>query len=105
MRWPSRWAGGHKVHGHQLLVLRLRGGGRLWRRMVVVVLVVGLPLPRQGSRKGSQKGRGGRGPRFSSTIAQASHGGRVVAPHRIGSAPDRAASNQRTRLGTCRCQT
>lgn len=93
MRWQSRWAGGHKIHGHQLLVLGLRGGGRLWRRMVVVVLVVGLTLPRQGSRKGSHKGRGGRGPRFGSTIAKASHGGCIVAPHWIGSSPDRAASN------------
>lgn len=83
MRWHSWWAGGYQVHGHQLLVLGVRGSSRLWWRMVVVVLVVGLPLARQWSCKGSQKGRGGRGPRFSSTIAQASHRGCVVAPHGI----------------------
>lgn len=107
MGWDSRRAGGYQVHGHQLLVLVVRRCSSLWWHMLLllVVVVVGLALPHQGCCKGPQKGRVGRRPWLSRTIAQASrsHGRCVVAPHRIRSPPDWAASNQSTCLGASRC--
>lgn len=106
MGWDSRRAGSYQVHRHQLLVLVVRRCSSLRWRMLVVVVVVGLPLPHQRCRKGPQKGCVGRRPCLGRTVAQAgrSHGGCVVAPHRVRSTPDWAASNQSTCLGTCRCQ-